>query len=56
MGFVGVSILEYLHILPTIARSKSNLAKRLVGDTQKHITEFSLSEYEILVTALVLDA
>jgi hypothetical protein len=56
MGFVTVSILECLHILLTIARSKFNLAKRLVGDTQKHTTEFSLSEYRIWVAALVLDA
>ena len=56
MGFVAVSILEYLHILLTIARSKFNLAKHLVGDTQKHTTEFSLSEYGILVAALALDA
>jgi hypothetical protein len=56
MGFVAVSILEYLHTLLTIARSKSNLAKRLVGATQKRITGFSLSVYEILVAAFALDA
>jgi hypothetical protein len=56
MGFGAVSILEYLHILLTIARSKSNLAKHLVGATQKRTTEFSLSVYEISVVAFALDA
>jgi hypothetical protein len=34
MGFVAASILAYLHTLPTIVRSKSNLVKRLAGATQ----------------------